>query len=361
MKLLKNLDARLISQSGTYFVADIAANHDGSLDRALELISLARQSGADCAKFQHFSAQKIISPRGFESLGKGMAHQESWQESVFRVFERASLPWEWTAHLKAHCETEGIDFMSTPYDLGAIDHIDPYVDAYKIGSGDIDWLEELSYVASKGKPVLLATGASTLDEVYAAVKLLEAQGVDVVLMQCNTNYSGKPENLQFINLRVLTLYREIFSGVSLGLSDHTEGHATVLGAVALGARVIEKHFTDSNDRSGPDHPFSMTPLSWREMVDRTRELELALGDGFKRVEENENESRVVQRRCLWATKDLPMGTIVGRVDVVPLRPAVAGGLSPALLDWVIGRKVARDVQEGEVLTMNCFLENDLDK
>ena len=191
--------------------------------------------------------------------------------------------------------------FSTPYDLEAVDMLDPFVEVFKIGSGDITWPEMLSKVASKGKTVLLATGASDMRDVERAVHAILATNGRLVLMQCNTNYTGSQENLRHIHLRVLDTYREMFPEVALGLSDHTAGHATVLGAVAFGARVIEKHFTDDSGREGSDHPFSMEPAAWRDMVDSTRELEAALGSSVKTVAENEQQTVVLQRRCLRAS------------------------------------------------------------
>ena len=218
----------------TYFIADIAANHDGGLDRAITLVTLAKDAGADCAKFQHFRAAHIVSDYGFRALGAQQSHQESWSKSVFEVYEDASLPWEWTAQLASHCASLGIEFMSSPYDFDAVLHLDPYVNAYKIGSGDINWLEELEFIAALGKPVLIATGASTAEDVERAISVLSAAGVSIVLMQCNTNYTGSIDNLGFINLRAIESFATSYPDVVLGLSDHTPGHVTALGAVALG-------------------------------------------------------------------------------------------------------------------------------
>ncbi|MBI1352141.1 MAG: N-acetylneuraminate synthase, partial [Actinomycetales bacterium] len=220
----------------TYFIADIAANHDGSLDRALELMTLAKEAGADCAKFQHFRAPHIVSDYGFRALGGQQSHQATWEKSVFEVYADASLPWEWTEPLAQHANAIGIEFMSAPYDLEAVAHLDPHVNAYKVGSGDVNWLEELQVIADLGKPVLIATGAAELTDVQRAMELLLAAGVDIVLMQCNTNYTGSLENAHHVNLRVLQQYAQLFPGVTLGLSDHTPAHVTVLGAVTLGAR-----------------------------------------------------------------------------------------------------------------------------
>jgi len=256
-----------------YFIADIAANHDGSLDRAKMLIRLAKDAGANAAKFQNFRAQTIVSDYGFSHMNAQISHQAKWNKSVTEVYDSASIPFEWTPILKETCDTVGIDYFSSPYDFDAIDMLAPYVPAYKIGSGDITWIDACERIASKGKPVLLATGASNIGDVQRAVKAIIRINPQLVLMQCNTNYTAEDGNFDHIHLNVLKTYRNMFPNLVLGLSDHTHGYATILGAVALGARVIEKHFTDDNDRVGPDHPFAMNPESWAAMVDATRQLQ----------------------------------------------------------------------------------------
>lgn len=333
----------------TYFIADISANHDGDLDRAKLLIRLCAEVGANAAKFQNFRAAKIVSDRGFKTLGGQLSHQSKWKKSVFEVYKDASLPWEWTEELKDECDRCGIDYFSSPYDLEAVDMLDPYVDMFKIGSGDITWPEMLRKIASKKKPVLLATGASDIAEVQRAVDEILALNSELVLMQCNTNYTGSLENFKHIHLRVLETFKIMFPGVILGLSDHTPGHTTVLGSVTLGARVIEKHFTDDNRREGPDHPFSMTPQSWRDMVDRTRELEYALGSPEKTVAENERDTVVVQRRCLRAAADLKAGTTLTAAMFEALRPAPHEAVKPYELPKVLGKKLGRDLSFGDIL------------
>jgi len=333
----------------TYFIADISANHDGSLDRAKLLIRLAAESGADAAKFQNFQAARIVSDYGFRSLKGQMSHQAKWKKSVFEVYQDASIPWDWTPALKEECDRAGIHYFSTPYDFGAVDMLDSFVPAYKIGSGDITWPEMLRKVASKGKPVILAAGASSPDDVSRAMAVLADSGVPLGLMQCNTNYTGSLENFRHIHLRVLEAFRLQYPQAVLGLSDHTPGHATVLGAVALGARLVEKHFTDDTRREGPDHPFSMTPATWRDMVDRTRELELALGSPLKRVEGNEQDTVVVQRRSLRYARDLAPGTVLTRELLEALRPAPRDGIFPYEIDRVLGLRVRTAVAAGQHL------------
>jgi N-acetylneuraminate synthase len=252
-------------------------------------------------------------------MGDQVSHQAAWKKPVFEVYKDASIPFEWTPALGEECDEVGIDYFSSPYDFETTDFLVPYVPAIKIGSGEIDWLESIAWIAQKGKPVLLATGASTIGEVQLAVHTALKYNPQLVLMQCNTNYTASLENFKHIHLRVLLTYRSMFPQVILGLSDHTPGHATVLGAVALGARVVEKHFTDDNNRVGPDHKFAMDPTSWREMVERTRELESALGSGDKFIATNELETSVVQRRCLRAC-DIKAGDTSVMIDVRPTTP-----------------------------------------
>jgi sialic acid synthase SpsE len=345
---VKTLEQLGIEKNGPpFFIADIAANHDGDLARAFKLIELAKDAGAHAAKFQNFIAQKIVSDIGFSRLGSQVAHQAKWKKSVVEVYREASISWEWTSQLREKCEAVGIEYMTSPYDFESVDHVEQHVSAYKVGSGDITWHAILAYIASKKKPVFLATGASTMREVESAVEILRRESVETVLMQCNTNYTGDVENFKHINLNVLRTYSAHFPECVLGLSDHTPGHSTVLAAISLGARVFEKHFTDDNQREGPDHQFSMDPLAWRDMVSRSTEVFLALGDGIKRVEKNEEASAVVQRRALRFSTGLRSGHLIGPRDLYPLRPQNSDGITPDLEYKLIGKVLKRDVQEGE--------------
>lgn len=333
----------------TYFIADVAANHDGDLERAKALVYLAAESGADAAKFQHFAAETIVSDRGFKDLGTQKSHQAKWKKSVFEVYKDASLNVDWTPILKETCDKAGIDFFTSPYSFELVDAVDPYVSAYKIGSGDITWVEIIEYIAKKGKPVIIASGASTTDDVERAMSAALKFNSEVALMQCNTNYTGSIENMKYINLNVLKTFRAMYPDVILGLSDHTPKHATVLGAIALGARVIEKHFTDDTGREGPDHGFSMDPKSWKEMVDRSRELEAALGSGIKKVEENERETVILQRRSIRAKENLSQGTVLEVKHLEALRPYPADGLPPYRLAEIVGLRLQKDYKKGEHL------------
>lgn len=338
------------SNHPTYFIADIAANHDGDLERAKLLIRLAKEAGADAAKFQNFDAPKIVSDYGFRAMSGGqVSHQATWKKSVVEVYRAASIPFEWTLTLMEECNQVGIDYFSSPYDFAAIDFLNQYVPVYKAGSGEIDWIEALERMASKGKPMFIATGASNIGEVQRAVHAILKINPQLVLMQCNTNYTASPENYDHLHLNVLKTYAAMFPDVILGLSDHTHAVAPVVGAVTLGARVIERHFTDSNQREGPDHKFAMNPANWAKMVEETRLLERAMGSPDKFIAGNEQQTAIVQRRCLRAARDIQAGEVFTREMIDVLRPATPGAIKPSEITSVIGTRALVDLPIGREL------------
>lgn len=342
-------DRSISIQHPTYFIADIAANHDGDLNRAKDLIWKAKEAGADCAKFQHFVADKIVSAVGFSGMAAQVSHQAKWRKSVVEVYDQYHTRRAWTETLVDTCKLAGIDFMTTPYDFDAIDAFADIVPAFKIGSGDITFHAAVERIACIGKPVLLATGASDMAETIEAADLVLRHNRQLCLLQCNTNYTGSIENFACVNLHVLKAFALRWPGLVLGLSDHTPGHSAVLGAVAFGARIIEKHFTDDNSREGPDHSFALNPITWRAMVEATRELELALGDGVKRVESNEVDTVVVQRRALRAKSTLPIGTVLTDAHLDALRPCPPDACPPSRLSRVVGRRLIVERKAGEAI------------
>ena len=341
-------------KSKTYFIADIAANHDGSLVKAKKLIKLAAMNGANAAKFQHFKAETIVSKTGFEKVGK-ITHQKNWKKSVYQVYQDASINLKWNLHLQKECKKYKIDFLTSPYDLNYVDEVNKFIPSFKIGSGDITWKEIIIKIAKKKKPVIIATGASTLKETTDAVKLILKYNKNVILMQCNTNYTNSPDNFKYINLNALSEFKKIFKDkVILGLSDHTQGYETVLGAVTLGARVVEKHFTDSNNHNGPDHKFSMNPEAWKAMILATRNLEKALGDGHKKVEKNEIKSRIVQRSGVWASENLAKGTILKRNMIKFLRPCPKNSIDPFFIEVSLGKTLKKSLKKDSLITKKCL-------
>ena len=283
-----------------------------------------------------------------------LSHQAAWKKSVFEVYEDASVPFEWTPTLKEACEEFDIHFFSSPYDYESIDMLDPYVPAYKAGSGLMSWPDAILRMAEFGKPILIATGASEMKDVERVMEQVQTVNQQIVLFQCNTNYTADEGNYDHLHLNVLKSYKEKYPNVLLGLSDHTQSTAPVLGAVALGARVIERHFTDSNDREGPDHKFALNPDNWADMVAEVRILERALGSEEKAVAGNEQETYIVQRRCLRAARDIKVGEVFGEDMLEVLRPATAGALMAWDMPQVLGKKALVDIPFGKEL-----LETDL--
>jgi len=342
-------EKRISNKDPVYFIAEIGSNFDHDLSRAKDLIYMAKEAGADAAKFQHYTANSLVSDFGFKKIGNSKSHQSSWKKSVYETYEDASINQDWTCVLQETCRDAGLSFFTSPYSYHLVDLVDQYVPAYKVGSGDITWIEIIEYMAHKGKPILLATGASDLIDVQRAVDAVLSITSDLILLQCNTNYTASRKNFSCLQLNVISAFKRMHPGIIIGLSDHMLGHVSVLGAVALGARVIEKHFTDSTDRVGPDHSFSMTPVTWREMVERTRDLEASLGDGSKKVEENEKETVVLQRRSICATNGLKKGMQLKKHDLTMLRPCPADGIPPFEMQNVIGKTLKRNINPGEYI------------
>jgi len=368
-----------------YFIADLAANHGGSLAKAKELIHACAESGVDAIKMQNFAAESIVSDYGFRHLQGVHTHQNRWQQSVFDSYKAASIPLDWTLELRELAHTLQLHYLTSPYSLDFVKAVAPYVDALKLGSGDITWLEEISAMCRFDKPVLIATGASTMEEVTAAMTTALQRTSQLVLMQCNTEYTAnindsreqRLQRFRHINLRVLETYARRWPGTALGLSDHTHGSMTVLGAVGLfDCCVIEKHFTLDNSLQGQDHAFSMTPVVWRKMVDdvsavkhaqypkmnwesRVRlveavvddpeALQLAIGDGVKRLEKNEQNTVIVQRRAVRAVHNLEAGHRLVMKDLAVLRPCPMDALPPYRMAEVLNHILTRPVHEGDCI------------
>jgi sialic acid synthase SpsE len=319
-----------------YMIAEIGSNFDGSLKKAKKLIELAKKSGADCAKFQSFLTEKLLSTTGFE---KRVAFQSRWKKPVWEIYKKAELPREWHAELAEYARKLKIDFMSTPYDYEAVDLLDKIgVPAFKIGSGDITYIEFLKYIAKKGKPLLLPTGASTITEIKDAVDAVKStKNNKIILMQSVTQY---PSPIEDANILSMVSMGEKF-GLDVGYSDHSPNMTVPIASVALGACVIEKHFTDNTQNQGPDHPHSLDPKSFSTMVLQIREVEKALGDGIKKVEKSEKDTRIIQRRSIFTIRPVKKGEKFTLENIKCLRPFI--GLSAAKFSSVIGKRASRDL------------------
>jgi N-acetylneuraminate synthase len=344
------IGSRLIGHGHpAYLIAEIGANFDGSIDKAKRLIDAAREAGADCAKFQTFTTPKIVSEGGFSMMQLKGVHG-SWGRTVSEVFKDAEFPHEWHQEIYDYCKKVGIDFATSPYDYDAVDlcmKLDvPFI---KIGSGEITWLEMLTYIAKTGKPLMMATGDATMSEIDEAVRTIEAAGNhNLILMQCITNY---PSKIDSANVNVLKTYQSAFDLLT-GYSDHAPGPVVALASVVLGACVIEKHFTLDKKDKGPDHPHSMNPVEFRQMVDFVREIEKAMGSTRKEVVSEEGETVYVQRRCLYARNDLHKGQTVTASDIDVLRPAL--GIPPKYKSIIVGKTVNCDIKKGQPLFWENF-------
>lgn len=345
----------------TYIISEVGSNFDGDLERAKHLAKLSKDLGADAYKIQNFLAPKIVSNTGFQNLQ--VSFQAAWDKPVVEVYRKAEFPREWLKELSDYCRKIDIDFFSAPYDREAIDLLEEIgVPAHKVGSGEIDNLELLEYAAQTQKPILISCGSATIQEIEQALQTIRNTGNDqIVLLQCVTNY---PSPLADSNIRAMVALREKFD-VEVGYSDHTTGRegggddplnglTVPLGAVALGARVIEKHFTDDRTRKGPDHPFAMDPDNFQKMIEGVRALEQALGDGEKKLMPSEKETVIIQRRGIYATRDIPQGTRLSRDMVEFLRPAIE--LRPPQVSLVVGKVAKRAIAGGEVIKLDDFSE-----
>lgn len=338
-----DIDGRKIGENQpAYFIAEIGANFDHDLDKAKKLALVAKQAGADCAKIQSFITEKIVSRAGFDQMQLKGVHG-SWGRSVADVFKDAEFPRAWHKEFFDYCRSIGITPCSAPYDFEAVDLMEECgTTFYKIGSGEITWLDALDNIARKGKPVVLGTGAATMSEIDDAVRVFEKAGNrDLVLLQCITNY---PSKVGSANIRAMDTYRQAF-GTVVGYSDHSPGDEVVLGSIARGAKLIEKHFTLNKKDKGPDHPHSMEPDEFARMIERARAIESAMGTGRKEVVEEESETVIVQRRGLAVTRDLASGHVLTDVDIVELRPAL--GIYPKYRAHITGKVISRALKAGD--------------
>jgi len=332
----------------TYIIAEVGSNHDSSLERAKELAKAAKDAGADGVKFQSFTAEGLVNP--LRPDGKG-----GWEDHpAYDIIDKLTLPAKWHYELKRYCDGLGIDFLSAPFDLGRADLLHMVgVPAFKIASGDITYVQLLQRVASFDKPVILSTGASYLEEVDEAVKVIMGVGnSQIALMHCVSLYPSKFEDA---NLKCITTMRKAW-GVPVGLSDHSHGSLLAIGAVSLGASIIEKHLTFSRELGGPDHAYAMEIGEFKEMVDDIRSLETALGTGVKRPTEQEIGERVGARRSIYLRKDVVAGSVLISDLFKVVRHAY--GMEPRELSGVIGKEAARDLKKNMPLLVDDITESD---
>ena len=317
---------RIGEGSPCYVIAEVGSNHDGKLEQALELLDAAANAQADAVKFQSFVAEEIASPR---------------EEKLYGFFATPgrAMPMTWWGALKRRADHHGIHLLSTPFDSDTASQLRAAgVPAFKIASGDLTYHTLIEHVGRLVRPTILSTGMATMDEVAAACEVFFSTGNrSLILLQCVSNYPAKIEDA---NIRAMLSMQERFH-VPVGYSDHAPGWTVVLGAVALGAKVIEKHITLSRMLEGPDHSHSLEPAEFATMVRDIRGIEAALGDGVKRPAEDEMPERKWARRGVYARFDIPAGATLGPEMLYCVRPCV--GVSAEHVSQIIGRSVRHPV------------------
>jgi len=331
-----------------YVIAEAGSNHDRNLDQAKRLIDVAAKAGADAVKFQTFAADRIVAETTTRAKYlDGLLPPDKTMSDLFRELE---LPREWHAELFRHATDAGLDFLSTPFDVEAVDLLDDLgVKAFKVASYELWHLPLIREVASRGRPIICSTGMANLADVQDAVDTVAETGNDqLILLHCVVNY---PPPFRDLNLRAIQTLRSAF-GVPVGYSDHSAGITATIVATALGAAVIEKHFTLSRDLPGPDHRFAIEPDELAAMVQGVRDAQDALGTGIKRMARAEADLYVTARRSLFAARDIVAGTVLGQDDIAVLRPGT--GIEVRDLPKVVGRTARRAIARHEPLAWDMF-------
>lgn len=334
---------RIGSEESVYIIAEMSANHSQDFDRAVKILKTAKEAGADAVKLQTYTPYTLTikSDSDYFRIGEGL-----WKgKTLYELYSEAYMPWEWQPKLKKIADEIGIDLFSTAFDPTAVEFLeDMGVPVHKVASFENVDIPLIEYMARTGKPIIISTGMATLGEIEEALKAARNAGAEqIALLKCTSAYPALPEEM---NLRTISHMSDAFD-VPVGLSDHTLGIAVPVAAVALGACIVEKHFTISRDIPGPDSAFSLEPTEFKAMVDAIRVAEKALGKVSYELGDRESKSRVF-RRSLFVVKDIKAGEIFTEDNVRSIRPGY--GLPPRLLKEVIGRKASQDIKRGTPLT-----------
>ena len=326
-----------------YIIAEAGDNHNGDFNTALKLVDVAKRAGADCVKFQTFVTEEIISK--YAEMAEYQKKNTGKEESQFEMVKRLELSFDEFRKIKEYCDRVGIQFLSTPFDLKSVDFLNELgVPFFKIPSGELTNYPYLIKIAHTGKPVVMSTGMCEPDEILAAINVLEKNGSgEITLLHCNTEY---PTPLKDVNLYAMRTMKKMF-GKKVGYSDHTKGIEVPVAAVALGACVIEKHFTLDKNMPGPDHKASLEPDELGRMVKNIRNIEIALGDGVKRVSESERKNIAIARKSIVARRNIQEGEILTEENLAVKRPGT--GINPMQWMEVLGTRAVRDFKEDELI------------
>lgn len=328
-------------------IAEVGVNHNGDINNALDLIDVAAEAGADFVKFQTFKAEKIVNPSA-QKADYQKNNMKDDEDTQFGMLKKLEMGEYWYPVLIDRCEKKGIKFLSTGFDTESIDFLNTLeIPFYKIPSGEITNKPYLQHISRKGKDIILSTGMSTLEEVKAALEVISHEGIDkdrITVLHCNTEY---PTPMEDVNLLAMNQMAKEF-GVKVGYSDHTLGIEVPIAAVALGACVIEKHFTLDRSLPGPDHAASLEPHELKAMVRAIRNIEKAIaGSGIKEPSLSEKKNIAIARKSLHLKRDLRKGDLIHEVDLIALRPG--DGISPMHIEEVLGKVLLLDLSEGTKL------------
>ena len=340
-------DKEISNSTSTYIIAEMSANHAGSIEHAKEIIHAAKESGADCIKIQTYTPDTLTI-----DCDNNYFHIENgtWGgENLYHLYSKAYTPWEWQAELKQEAEKIGLDFFSTPFDKTAVDFLEEIgIEFYKIASFELVDLPLIKYVASKGKPIIMSTGMATLGEIEDAVNAIRSQGNnEFALLRCASAYPAITDEMNLLTMKNMG---ELF-GVPVGLSDHSMGAVGAVTAVALGAKIIEKHFCLDRSIENPDASFSMNPSEFKQMVLDIRQAEKAIGCISYGISEQE-KSNIVFRRSIFCVKDIKKGERFTEENIRIIRPGY--GLKPKYYEEVLGKVAIEDIKRGTPITFACY-------
>lgn len=339
-------EQKMKEKNSVYVIAEMSANHNGSLDTAKEIVRAIKETGADCVKVQTYTADTITMncKNEYFTLQGG-----TWDgQNLYDLYKNAYMPWEWQAELKKEAEELGLDFFSTPFDPTSVDFLESIdIPFYKIASFEVVDIPLIKKVAATGKPIIMSVGMASLAEIDEAVRIIKEYGNKLALLKCSSAYPAVPEKM---NLKTIQHLQETFK-VPVGLSDHSMGSVSAVTAVALGAKIIEKHFCLSRDFGGPDSSFSMEPAEFKQMVIDVNMAAKAVGEVAYLVSEEEKSNYAV-RKSIFVSKDIKAGEILTTENIRVVRPGY--GMSPKFYEEVLGRKALRDLSFGEPLDIGMF-------
>lgn len=330
---------------GVYIIAEAGVNHNGSVEVAREMVDKAKEAGADCIKFQTFVTKNVVAINAEKA--EYQKQQTNPNESQFDMLKRLELSYEEFIDINEYCKKKDIEFLSTAFDMESIDFLDSLkMRRWKIPSGEITNLPYLTKIAKLSKPVILSTGMSTIEDIIATVSVLKENGSgEITVLHCTTEYPASYEN---VNLSAMKTIRSKLK-LPVGYSDHTQGIEISIAAVAMGASVIEKHFTLDRHMEGPDHKASLEPDEFKAMVKAIRNVELAIGSGEKKPTELEKKNMLIARKSIHAKRNIVKGERFSEENLIVKRPG--HGISPMRWYEVIGQKAPRDFKEDELIEL----------